>query len=297
MNSRVFSGSTAHCRHAPRRHAFKYRMFWLAIDLDELPVLDRDLSMFRHNHRALVSILDRDYGGPGEGDIKQRIVNHLKGAGLDEPIGRVELMTIPRIVGYVFNPVSFYLCSLPEGTLYALVAEVRNTFGEMHHYVARLEPEDPADSTDSSAHVCRIPKQFYVSPFFRVEGEYHIRMEKSGDEFSINIRLHDHTGLVLTASMCGEGQELNTRNLRRTLCRLPFFAFTIMARIHWQALKLFFVRRLAMFKKPAPSHPSTITVSNTPWWLRLRTALVSLAARRRHPSSLQSETGHHREDS
>tara|TARA_R110002072_G_scaffold42064_12_gene118121 strand:+ start:68820 stop:69701 length:882 start_codon:yes stop_codon:yes gene_type:complete len=293
MNSQIFSGATIHCRHSPQRHAFEYKMFWLSIDLDELPKLDREIGLFRHNARALVSILDRDYGGLADGDIKQRIGQHLERAGIDEPLGRVELMTIPRIAGYVFNPVSFYLCSSPEGTIYALVAEVRNTFGEMHHYVTRLEP----DPTNPSAYACRIPKQFYVSPFFRVDGEYHIRMEKSGEEFSISISLHDHTGLAFSASMFGQGQELNTRNLRRTLCRLPFFALTIMTKIHWQALKLYFGRRLGMFEKPPPSHPATLPASNTPWWLRLRSALVRLAARQRPPSSLQSDNNFSRDDS
>ncbi|MFT5423853.1 MAG: DUF1365 family protein [Phycisphaerales bacterium] len=288
MNSRIFQGATSHCRHAPRRHAFEYRMFWLAIDLDELPALDRDLRLFRHNRRSLVSILDRDYGGPGEGDIQHRIRQHLERAGLHDPIGRIELMTIPRIAGYVFNPVSFYLCFSPDGTIRALVAEVRNTFGEMHHYASRLEHEDP---TNPGTLQCRVPKQFYVSPFFRGDGEYHIRISKSEDEFSISISLHEHTGLVFSASLQGEGEELNSQNLSRTLRRLPFFAITIMTRIHWQAFRLYFAGRLPMFEKPPPSHPSTVPVSHSPWWLRLRTAVVRLAARRRPPSCLQSDIG------
>lgn len=262
-------------------------MFWMAIDLDELTDLDRDLRFFGHNRRALVSILDRDYGGQGEGDIQNRIYEHLERAGIQEPIDHIELMTIPRIVGYVFNPVSFYLCSSPEGSIRVLIAEVRNTFGEMHHYVSRLEPEDQSDPL--TLH-CRIPKQFYVSPFFRVDGEYCICIKKSGKDFSIDISLHDQTGLVFSASMMGEGQELNSRNLRRTLVRAPFFALTIMTKIHWQALKLYFTRRLVMFEKPPPSHPSTLTVSHSPWWMRLRIACVRLAARRRPPSYLHSKT-------
>lgn len=293
MNSRVFQGKTSHCRFAPCRHAFEYRMFWLALDLDELPALDRDLRFFRHNKKALVSILDQDYGGPGAGDIQDRIRNHLESACLHEPVDRIELITIPRIAGYVFNPVSFYLCYLSDGTLSSLVAEVRNTFGEMHHYVARLVAEDQADPMKL---ICRIPKQFYVSPFFRVDGEYHIHLKKLDEEFSISIDLHDHTGLVFSASMNGDGLELNTRNLRRTLCRLPFFALTIMVRIHWQALRLYFDRHLSMFDKPAPSHPLTIPPSHRSWWLRLRTACVRSVARRRPPICSDSDIVHPTKD-
>lgn len=263
-------------------------MFWMSIDLDELSKLDRKLRYFGHNRKTLISILDRDYGGPGEGDIQHRIRKHLERAGIDEIIDQIELMTIPRIVGYVFNPVSFYLCSTADGTIRTLVAEVRNTFGEMHHYVASLEPDDQENPT---ALECRISKQFYVSPFLRNEGEYHIHMKKTGEEFSINISLHEHTGLVFSASMHGTGQELNSSNLRRALLRLPFFAMSIMTRIHLQALRLYFRRRLTMFEKPPLSHPSSVPASHFPWWLRLRTAVVRLGASRRPLSCQRSDIG------
>lgn len=269
-------------------------MFWMSIDLNELADLDRDIRFFRHNRRAPVSILDRDYGGQGHGNIKDRIQELIHRAGIHEPITHIELMTIPRVAGYVFNPVSFYLCSSPEGSIRALVAEVRNTFGEVHHYVSLLESDD---QTDPTVLRCRIPKQFYVSPFFRVDGEYLINLKRSGDHFSIDISLHDNTGHVFSASMVGVGQELTSRNLRRTLMRSPFFALSIMTKIHWQALRLYFVRGLRMFEKPSPSNPSTLPSSHSPWWMRLRTACVRLAARRRASSQLQSSTAVPPEDS
>ena len=278
MNSRIYQGQTTHCRYTPRRHAFQYRMFWLGIDLNELPSLDRGLRRFGYNRRALVSLLDRDYGGPGEGDLNGRIRGVLAREGVHEHIDRIELMTIPRIAGYVFNPVSFYLCSGSQGLIRVLIAEVRNTFGEMHHYVAKLENTDP-DTPETLR--CTIPKEFYVSPFFRVDGEYQVRLRKAGNEFSISIRLYEESRCVFSASMVGVGQELNTKNLNRTLCRLPFFALTIMTRIHLQAIKLYFVRGLGMFAKPSPSHPSTVPASPRPWWMRIRTAVVRSAARRR----------------
>lgn len=288
MKSRIYQGMTSHCRFAPRRHVFRYRMFWFAIDLDELSLLDKAIRFFRHNHAALVSVHDRDYGGKGDGDIQQRIREHLQHAGLDEPIERVELVTIPRIFGYVFNPVSFYLCISPNGQIRNLVAEVRNTFGEMHHYVANLET---ADSDETETLECRIPKEFYVSPFFRVDGEYHIRIESTEKHLRISVDLHDDTGHVFSASMDGESREMTSHNLLRTVCRMPFFALTIMTKIHWQAIRLYFARGLSMFEKPTPSHSSTTPCSDPPWWMRLRTACVHKAARSRPQINLNPEAG------
>ncbi|MDF1810416.1 MAG: DUF1365 domain-containing protein [Phycisphaerales bacterium] len=287
MNSQIYKGETTHCRHMPRKHAFKYRMFWMGIDLDELPSLDRNLSAFGYNRSALVSIYDLDYGGPGEGDLNSRIRKILNREGVHEPIDRIKLMTIPRIAGYVFNPVSFYLCTDPDGSIRILIAEVRNTFGEMHHYVTKLENIDPGSSENLQ---CTIPKKFYVSPFLRVDGEYKVRLRQAENEFSISISLFEENKCVLSASMMGEGKELNTKNLNLALLRFPFFALTIMTRIHLQALKLFFARGLRMSEKPAPSHPSTVPASHIPWWMRLRTALVRSAAHRRPPLNPDSQS-------
>lgn len=279
---------TSHCRFAPRRHAFRYRMFWFAIDLDELPLLDKTIRFFRHNHAALVSIHDRDYGGKSDGDIQQRIRKHLEDVGIDEPVERIELITIPRVAGYVFNPVSFFLCISATGQIRNLVAEVRNTFGEIHHYVGTLEP---SDSGDPDLLECRIPKEFYVSPFFRVNGEYHIRIKSTENRLRISVDLHDDTGHVFSASMDGESREMTSRNLLQTICRMPFFALTIMTKIHWQAIRLYFARGLRMFEKPTPTHPSTTPSSNPQWWMRLRTACVQKAVRSRSSVSLNPEVG------
>jgi DUF1365 family protein len=287
MNSRIYQGETVHCRHKPRQHAFKYRMFWMSIDLNELPILDRDIRSFGYNRRSLVSLYDRDYGGQGTGDINECIREILTREGVHETVERIELVTIPRVAGYVFNPVSFYLCFCPNDLITTLVAEVRNTFGEMHHYVAKLESDDhdPLESLQ-----CTIPKEFYVSPFFNVNGEYQVRLQRAQDKFTITISLFEESECVFTASMNGNGRELNSKNLNRTLSRLPFFALTIMTRIHWQAIKLYFARGLRLFEKPAVSHTSTLTESHLPWWIRLRTTVVQSVARRRPPMTLDSES-------
>jgi DUF1365 family protein len=260
-----------HCRHEPRRHAFRYRIFWLAIDPDELPELDRSIGGFGHNRAALASIHDRDYGGPGPGSVREKIVGRVRQAGVAEPIERILLMTIPKILGYVFNPVNFYLCYAADGRLTAFVAEVRNTFGEMHHYV--LEPAAP-HRDDGADLDCRLAKEFYVSPFFGIAGEYAVRLKTRHDRFDVTITLHKDGRPVFTATMRGDGRPLTTGRLLRTFGRLPLFAATIMWRIHWHALLLRWRKRVPVFFKSPPSHPATIPAQRRSLWFGFRAAAL-----------------------
>jgi len=246
-------------------------MFWLAIDPDELPALDRSVGGLGHNRAALASIHDRDYGGPGPGAIGAKIAERVREAGVAEPIGRVMVMTVPKILGYVFNPVNFYLCYADDDEIAAFVAEVRNTFGEMHHYVTEAMP----DRTDGMTILdfC-IPKQFYVSPFLGTTGEYAVRLKTRDDRFEITITLREDDKPVFTATMRGDGQPLSTSTLLRTLGRLPLFAATIILRIHWQAVLLRWRRGASVLAKPAPSHPATIQAQRGSLWYRLRAAIL-----------------------
>lgn len=277
MRSRIFHGRTTHCRLLPRRHAFRYRMFWLAIDLDELPELDRRVRGFGHGRPALVSVRDADHGGPGDGTIRSKVEALVRGGGVHEPVERITLMTIPKVAGYAFRPVSFYLCEADEGRVVALVAEVRNTFGEMHHYVAA--PERGEASGDAPL-VFRIPKRFYVSPFLDVSGTYDVLLRFDEHRFEIAVHLRDERGLVFSAGMHGRGVPMTSRRLLGAVARAPLFAATIMLRIQWQAILLFAGRGLPVFPKPAPSHPSTVPAASPSLWQRLRLAVVHGVRRR-----------------
>lgn len=278
MNSRVFQGETTHCRHRPTRHAFRYPMFWLAIDLDELESLDKNVAWFGYNRRAIASIRDADYGGAKNGSIRERIYEHLRAAGFERATASITLLTIPRILGYVFNPVSFYLCFDADRQLTALVAEVRNTFGEMHHYISAPRPTNDADTLRFI-----LPKEFYVSPFLDVNGAYDIRLTREGDDrLDMNIHLRSGGETVFSAGMRGTGVPLSSRTLIATLLRFPLFAATIMLRIKWQAFLLYCRRRLPMFTKPDPAHPATTPAIRPGVWHRLRAFFVRHA--RRSPS-------------
>jgi DUF1365 family protein len=287
VRSQIFHGETVHCRHQPRRHAFRYRMFWLAINPDELPDLDRSIGGFGHNRAALASIHDRDYGGPGPGSVREKTAGRVRQAGVAEPIERITLMTIPKILGYVFNPVNFYLCHDGDDRIVAFVAEVRNTFGEMHHYV--MEPAGPGGNDGANLDF-RLPKQFYVSPFCGTGGEYAVRLKTRNDRFDITITLYEDGRPVFTATMRGAGRPLTTRRLLRTLGRLPLFAATIMWRIHWQALLLRWKKRVPLFAKPAPSHPATLPAQRSSVWYRLRAAVLLRLHTAKPPPSDEAAT-------
>jgi DUF1365 family protein len=250
-------------------------MFWLALDLDELATLDREIRWFGHNRRAPVAILDKDYGGPGEGRIRDRIAARLREAGVDSGDESIMLLTVPRVFGYVFNPVSFYLCRDGDDSLAALVAEVRNPFGELHHYVARPQ----ADRDDPGLVRFTLPKSFYVSPFLDVDGAYELRMRLEGDRFDLQVELGTPRAIVFSAGMCGTGAALTSGSLRATLCRFPLFAGAIMLRIKWQAFRLYVGKRLPMYDKPGPDHPATTAPSRPSVWHRLRHELVRRSRR------------------
>lgn len=288
MNSRILSGQTWHCRFQPRRHGFAYPMVWLCIDLDELPALDRDVRGFGHNRTCFTSISDADYAGPGDGAIRNKMIELLARQGVSDSMGRIDLITLPKVVGYVFNPVSFFLCHRPDGSLAALVLEVHNTFGETHHYVLQAAADHGPTGTPIRF---RFPKAFYVSPFNRVDGDYELRLERAADSFSLQIDLWNNDQLVLSAEMSGCGVPLNTRSMMAAALRLPFMVARVMPRITWQALQLHLLKGAPLFEKPAPSSIATIAASGSSIWHRLREDIVRHLAKRMRIPRLPASVG------
>ena len=176
----------------------------------------------------------------------------------------------------MFNPVSFYVCRDHDERIRALIAGVRNTFGELHHYVAQ-----PDESARDHARFT-LSKEFYVSPFLSVSGGYEVSLREHGAELDLQIHLHDAGAVVFSARMRGKGVQMSSRTLITTMLRFPLFAATIMMRIKWQALRLYFQRRLPVFAKPHSPHPSTTLPVRLGVWHRLR-ARVLRRARRSEP--------------
>jgi uncharacterized protein len=263
MNSSLYECQILHERFTPRRHRFLYRIFYFAIDLDELGELHRKLPFFSCNRANLYSFRDGDYFPTGEkshlasgendsaqteplAGLKERVVAYLADHKVDLTEGRVVLVTLPRVLGYLFNPVSFYFCYDRHGVPVAAISEVTNTFKEMKPYL--LGPERKASASASGEFHLRIPKFFYVSPYSDVDVAFDFTLRPLGKKLSIQI--DDYTGAerTLTSVLSGTQRELTSARLVWYLLKYPLITLQVIALIHWHAL-LLWIKRVPWFAK------------------------------------------------
>ena len=233
MRSAVYTGTLMHARRSPARHVFRYPVSYWLLDLDELPELERRLRLFSVNRRNVVSLQDGDHfdGAP----LKQAVID-LVG---DPTIERVLVLTQPRVLGYVFNPVSFYWCYRRDGSLVCMVAELNNTFGERLPEVLR-GPDLRYEQR----------KRLHVSPFFGLDQSYEYAFSQPGSEVWARIHVRDDDGArPLTAVLHGRRRELSNRSLGRLLLRYPLQPLQVTALIHYQALRLW-AKRVPFHHKP-----------------------------------------------
>lgn len=256
MNSRLYIAHAMHARYTPVAHRFCYPVFTFAFDLDELPMLDREVCGFGYNRSALMSLHDRDYLR-GDGTIRERLMRLLQEMGCDDDVVRTELLTLPRLFGHVFNPVSFYYCYRADGSVRCVVAEVNNTFGERHFYVL----PDPEGRPTQFPMRFRHEKQFHVSPFNDRRGQYEFCLSALGPDLRVTIDLVRDGGKVLTAMLWGRAVPLDTRTLWGQVLRHPLRIVSNLPRILWQAGLLYFRRKLPLHPKPPPAHPLTLVLT------------------------------------
>ena len=254
MNSLIYQGEVSHARLTPVRHQFRYPVYFFAFDLDELPELSRRLPLFGYNRIRPLAIHDRDYLQPDARTLRQKLIQLLSEQGIGEELGRVVLVTAARYFNYVFNPISFFYCYAPDGHLACVLAQVNNTFGEMHLYLLR---GDAAGKAGGQIHFTQA-KEFHVSPFFPREGSY--RFQLSEPQVQLDNRIHYQLAdqLVFTARLQGRARPLTNRILLHTIIRQPLTAALTMPRILWQAARLYWQRRLPVYTKPVPDHSMTI---------------------------------------
>ncbi|MFM7815830.1 MAG: DUF1365 domain-containing protein [Verrucomicrobiota bacterium] len=241
VHSCLYECRVMHHRLSPRKHRFEYGIFMIQIDLDELGTCDRTLRLLGHNRRAVYGFRDSDHlayppSNPGP-TLKASLSAWLADQGVHlPPDARVRLVTLPRVLGYVFNPVSFYFCSTANGTPIAAVAEVGNTFGE-------LKPFLIPGSGSQDRFRRTVPKHFYVSPFsdLRLCFEFDLR---TPDE-RLDIRILDVTEqgeTVLVSTLQGRRHPLTDRQLARMGLKYPLVTLHVITLIHWQALRLWWKR-------------------------------------------------------
>jgi uncharacterized protein len=245
LKSSLYVGSVFHRRLAPKPHRFRYRLFWLLLDLDELPSLDQRLKVFSHNRHNLFSLFDRDHGDGGASPLRMQANRLLEAQGIDTGGGPIRLLCMPRTLGYDFNPISVYFCHHPDGALAALIYEVHNTFGERHSYVL------PAiDSGGSVRQACA--KSFFVSPFMPMELRYEFQVSPPGETLTVAIRASGPDGVILRAALTAEQRELTDSALLRSGLSVPLEAMKTIAAIHWEAARLWLKGVAYLGRGPRP---------------------------------------------
>ena len=306
MNSRLYECQVMHARFVPKRHRFAYRLFLLAIDLDELPLLHRRLRLFSVNRPNFYSFRETDYlptsspvfnpssesefnpisntspAATGVGSLpvgtetvgclsagvalKARVLTFFAAHGVDlGPGGRIEMVTLPRIFGYAFNPVSFYYGYDASGACLGSIAEVTNTFHELKPYFL-----GPGHRVAPTAFHRRTPKFFYVSPFSDVDLDFDFHLRVPTEQLLIQIDDYVGATRTLTSTVNGPAGPLTDARLAWFTLKYPLLTLRVIGLIHWQALRLFW-KRIPWFAKSARAadqrdlyHPHASLTHSTP---------------------------------
>jgi DUF1365 family protein len=231
--SALYAGGVVHQRLRPRRHRLQRRIFWLLLDLEEIDRLDRRLKLFSRNRRNLFAFFDRDHGDGSGRPLRVQVEARLAAIGVDIAGGAVRLLTMPRVLGYVFNPISVYYCHAADGRLAALSYEVSSTFGERRWYDLAIAP-GPNDGAFRQS----CAKTLYVSPFMEMEMRYRFRGGAPGQRVGLTVGCDDARGPLLTASLWGERRPLTDRALAGAALAFPLMTLKVVAAIHWEAFLL-----------------------------------------------------------
>lgn len=233
----LYSARVVHMRRDKPKHRFAQSMLLCLVDIAALDGLARRLRLFSHNGFNLFALFDRDHGARDGSNVSDWVRAQLRHAALPDPGGSVLLLAQPRVLGYVFNPLSVYFCHDPDGTLRVLIYEVHNTHGEAHAYVA-----EAAGGTE-----CRHgrDKTFRVSPFLPMAGTYDFRLKPPGETVHLSIGLKRSDGEVLfSATLDGTRQPLTDSALLGAFLRLPFSTQRTSAAIYRQAAAIWLKSRL-----------------------------------------------------
>jgi len=242
QRSALYVGSVRHRRMGKPSHEFENPVWHVLIDLDELPELAARTRGLSHNSFNLFAFDDRDHMGPTAEPVRNKLERWLRSRGVGDAPVSVQLLTQLRVLGSVFNPVSFYFCRDEKETLQYVVAEVNNTFGETFCY---LLSSDGKVVRDEQA------KNFHVSPFQPVDGSYRFRIAAPGERISAHIDVLRQGNRVFDTTLTARRRALSASSLFKTFARYPHMGLWTLALIHYQALRLW-IKRAPYFSKPEP---------------------------------------------
>jgi len=239
-NSTIYNGNVIHKRFKPKIHYFKYRVFSLLIDLDELNQIDKSISFFSYNRINLVSFFDKDHGPRDGSSLKTWVKENLKKINIHNDKIKIKILCYPRMFGYVFNPLSIFFIYDINLKLISIFYEVKNTFGEQHTYVFKVNNEKLIEN--------KCDKKLYVSPFIEMDCKYFFKVLKPENKLSVVINQYDKQGKLLFASQDGRAHKFNSKNLILSFLYHPMMSVKVIFAIHYEAFKLW-IKGIKLVKK------------------------------------------------
>tara|TARA_B100000674_G_scaffold159863_1_gene127686 strand:- start:319 stop:1086 length:768 start_codon:yes stop_codon:yes gene_type:complete len=253
-NSCIYNGSVIHKRFKPKKHFFKYKVFSLLIDLSELNELNRKLKFFSINKFNLISFYEKDHGERDGSSLINWVKLNLSNNNISSENIKIKLLCYPRILGYVFNPLSIFFIYDKNDKLISILYEVKNTFGEQHTYVFKVESDEKLIQNNCS-------KKFHVSPFIEMNCNYFFRILNPVESLSVIIDQYDKEGKILFASQDGKRTDLTNKNLMNSYLKHPLMTFKIIScDIHFEAFKLW-IKGIKFVKKKLKIK-NNITIEN-----------------------------------
>lgn len=242
----LYPARVTHRRRIAPLYHFVYRVFYLLLDIDRIDEMARGLRLFSHNRFNLLAFHDADHGQGQKGALRTWAEGVLGASGIELAGGRIRLLCMPRMMGFAFNPISLWYCEHADGSLRAVIAEVRNTFGEKHSYVLASGGAPFAYGTPMEKEKC-----FHVSPFFDLVGRYHFLLNEPGERLRVVINESREGVPILNASVAGERRELTDGAMAWQVLKMPAMTLKVVVGIHWEALKIW-LRGARFHSKPKP---------------------------------------------
>jgi uncharacterized protein len=251
----LFRGRTVHERFGKVRHRLVYDIYQLLLDVDDVATSAKGLKWLNYNRFGALSFYDRDHGDRSGAPLRGWVETRFAEAGVDLKGGPIRLLTFPRVLGFVFNPISVFFGYSRQGELKGVIYEVNNTFGETHSYVA------PAGNNPIEHH--QADKVFHVSPFFDVSGRYAFTLRAPHDGLSLVINKYSGDQRDHVATLRANRLPLLDAELAKSFFTMPFLTLKVVAAIHFEALKLLF-KGARYHDKPAPPPSSSIATNLKP---------------------------------